>query len=290
MAFVWVQQWIALPVVFEEQMGDVPPGVVPQPLDITAAGLAHDENQGQHGAPASSLKPGGSNAPFHSQLSSIAQGQSRPDIRSPTQYTTAQFPGQDHGGTALNMASMASALPEFPPMDTTGNPHIQQSSQRTLSGASTSALVYQLQQNLQMPGPAAGSLQAHPNYGAAYGSGHFPQGFVPTPGSQHPSFASFNPNQQRVAGANAVAPHFQNYQQASPYMYYPAPYGHQGQFPQSYPGQSQAMYGRRMSGGNVPVAGHTMDAQDAPFSPLARQFGGQGSDAASMGNMPFPGT
>ncbi|KAF2737858.1 hypothetical protein EJ04DRAFT_520894 [Polyplosphaeria fusca] len=278
MAFVWFQQWIALPVVYEEQMGDVPPGTVPQLLDITAAGIAHDENQGHYNASASSLRSPSSNAPFHSQFSSIAQGQGRPDIRSPTHLASPQYPAQEHGGTPLNMASMVGALPEYAPMDNTGNPHAQQPGQRPLSGASTSALVYQLQQNLQMPGHAGGSLQTHSNYSAGYGPGQFSQGFVPTHGSQLTSYAPFNPNQQRVGGPSAMPPQFQNFHQPSPYLYYPTSYAHQGQFPQTFQGQPQPMYGRRPSAGNVPIGGQNLESQESAFNTLGRQFGGQSVD------------
>lgn len=66
MAFVWVQQWIALPIVLEEQMGDITQPAGAQPLDITAAGLAQDEHHQGHLNPTSDSKSPGSSTPFYS--------------------------------------------------------------------------------------------------------------------------------------------------------------------------------------------------------------------------------
>ena len=259
MAFVWVQQWIALPVVLEEQMGDLPPGSVPQPLDIATAGLAHDEYQ------SSAFRSPNSSTPFHSQLSAIPHGQGRPDIRSPGHPTSPHYPSQDHGASSLNMGVMAGALPDYATLDAgQGGTQSHQQSQRPLSGASTSALVYQLQQTLQMPGHASGQLPTQSPYNSGFAPGQYQQNFVPTQGA-HTNYAHFHPNQQRMASPNTMQQAYQNFHQPSPYVYYPSAYGGpQGQFPQGFQAQSaqaQAMYGRRpsLSNGQLPGMGQGLD-------------------------------
>jgi hypothetical protein len=247
MAFVWVQQWIALPVVVEEQMGDIPPGPGPQPLDITATGLARDEHQGTSN-PNLSLKSSSSNTPFYSQLSAIPQAQLRPDLRSPTHPQGAHYPTQDHGPSPMNMGAMAGALPDYASANTAhGNPSMPQHDQRQLSGASTSALVYQLQQNMQVPGPASGSLPPH--FGSGFNVSQFQQNFVPAQASQHHNYPQFPTGQQRVAAPGPMQG-YQNFPQHSQYMYYPGPYGPPAQYAQNFSGQgsqNQTMYGRRQS-------------------------------------------
>jgi hypothetical protein len=259
MAFVWVQQWIALPVVVEEQMGDIPPGPGPQSLDITATGLARDEHQNTSN-PTMSLKSPGSNTPFYSQLSAIPQAQLRPDLRSPTHQQSPHYPTQDHGAASMNMSTMASALPDYASVNTAhGNPSMLQHDQRQLSGASTSALVYQLQQNMQVPGSASGSLPAH--YGSGFNAGQFQQSFVPAQASQHPSYPQYPTGQARIAAPGPMQPPYQNFQQHLQYLYYPGPYGHPTQYTQNFPGQSnpnQTMFGRRQSS--------EMPQQDGGFS------------------------
>ncbi|KAF2655338.1 hypothetical protein K491DRAFT_704632 [Lophiostoma macrostomum CBS 122681] len=258
MAFVWVQQWIALPVVLEEQMGDLPPGSVHQPVDIATAGLAHDEHQ--HSA----FKSPSSGTPFHSQLSAIPQGQARPDIRSPGLATSPHYPLQEHGMSSLNMGAMAGALPEYASQDAgQSSAQAHQQAQRPLSGASTSALVYQLQQNLQMPGHASGSLQAQSPYNTGFAPGQYQPNFV-SPQGAHTNYAHFHPSQQRMPAQNTMQTAYQNFHQPSPYVYYPPAFGGQGQFPQGFPpqaGQPQTMYGRRPSLTNtqMPMMGQSLD-------------------------------
>lgn len=220
-------------------MGDLPPGAAPQSLD-TAEGFPHE---GRQNPPFRS--PAG-NSPFHNQLSSVAQSHGRSDIRSATLASTPQYPTPDgHDSTALNMASLSGALPDLHSLDHgPGNIH---QSQRPLSGASTSALVYQLQQNIQAPSHASGALPTHPPYG------HYQQNFQPAIASQAAYAGPFHPTQQRLHAPNSL-PTYQNFPQPSQYMYYQTPYGPQGQCLQGYPAlaaQTQAMYGRRPSLTNV---------------------------------------
>ncbi|OAF98745.1 uncharacterized protein CC84DRAFT_1223494 [Paraphaeosphaeria sporulosa] len=256
MAFVWVQQWFALPVVIEEPMGDLPLGSGPQALDITATGIAHDDIQSHAQHPLGARSPT-SSTPFYSQLSSIPQSQLRRDLRSPAHPSSPHYP-QDHGATSLNMSAMAGSLPEYASAD---GAHLQHA-QRQLSGASTSALVYQLQQNLQVHGPASNTLPVHPGYGASFGPGQFQQAYIPAQASSHSNY-TFPPNQQRGPGPNSIQPPYQNYPQQSPYLYYPAPYGTHHFVPgfSAQNAQTHALYGRRpsLASTQAPLPGQSLD-------------------------------
>lgn len=287
MAFVWVQQWIALPVVVEEPMGDLPPGSGPQPLDITTTGLARDDHQG-NAHQSSGIRSPSNNTPFYSQLSSIPQSQQRSDIRSSALPASPHYP-QDHGATPLNMGAVAGSLPEYNSVDGVQSLHAQ----RQLSGASTSALVYQLQQNLQVHGPASNNLPVPPGYLPSFGAGQFQQNYLPSQGSSHANFATFPHPQHRGPGHNPMQAPYSNYSQQSPYLYYPPPYGTQ-QYAPGFSGngaQSQALYGRRTSltSSQVPLPGQGMDMNppDAMFPPGPRAAPGviQG-DPVSMGWIP----
>ncbi|KAF2683438.1 hypothetical protein K458DRAFT_305401 [Lentithecium fluviatile CBS 122367] len=229
-------------------MGDMPHGSGPQALGITATGLAQDEHQGTPN-PTLNLKSPSNNTPFYSQLSAIPQTQPRPDLRSPAHPQSPHYPTQDHGASSMNMGVMAGALPDFASVNVAqGNPAMLQHDQRQLSGASTSALVYQLQQNLQIPGPTSGSLPSH--YGAGFNASQFQQNFAPQQGSQHPNYAQFPTGHQRVAGPGPMQTPYQSFPQHSQFLYYPGPYGPQAQYSQGFPGQNnqgQAVYGRRQS-------------------------------------------
>ncbi|CAA9962276.1 YT521-B splicing factor [Pyrenophora teres f. maculata] len=250
MAFFWVQQWVPLPVVYHHQMGDLPPGPRPQAMDHATSTFA----------PAALKSPDG-NAPFYSQLSALPQGQPRPDFRSPA-HPNGHYQPQDHGASSMNMGAMAVALPEFGADDDASLN--QQNIPRSLSGASTSAVAYQLGQNLQMP--------SHPSYGPGFAAGMHQQPFMPQHGSQYGVYPSFAPNQPRLAGATSMQAPYQNYQQASQYMYYPTPYAPQGQYNHGYAVQAshgQPMYGRRASLTNT-----GMQRQIADYSHMDGNFPG----------------
>lgn len=246
MSFVWVQQWFALPLVVQGQMGDLPPDSRSQTMDYAAAGLPQE---GQHVqlAPSSPYHAQDNNndTPFYSQLNSVSQGQHRPDHRSPAQSTAYYAP--QHDSTAFKMGAMAGALPDH------GSDAQHQSSQsvpRSLSGASTSALVYQLGQSIQMPTHAAHGMPVHPSYGTNYGAGPYQQGYIPHQNTQSGIYPTYNLNQPRAQGVAQMQNPYQPYPQPSPYMYYPAPYGAHGQYQISYPAQgaqAQTAFGRRPS-------------------------------------------
>ncbi|KAF2474816.1 uncharacterized protein BDR25DRAFT_280389 [Lindgomyces ingoldianus] len=291
MAFVWVQQWIALPVVYEDQMGDLPSGSVSLPLDTTAASLAHDEHQYLTSASAPTLRSPSDNAPFYSQLSSITQGQVPPDLRSPAHLGNPQYLMQNQDTSPLNMGSMMSGLPGYPSMESVhDNPQTHQQIPRSLSGASSSTLVYQLQQNTQMPNHGSGSVLVHSSYGPGFGQSQFQQNFVPAQAPQHATYAPFHGNQQRLGSSNPIQTPYQNFHPPSPYLYYPTSYGPQGQFPQGFPaqgGQSQAMFGRRLSlpSSQVPPMGQNLDPSqhECGYFGTNRMTGGLQADNGQLG-------
>ncbi|KAH7391872.1 YT521-B-like domain-containing protein [Pyrenochaeta sp. MPI-SDFR-AT-0127] len=216
-------------------MGDLPPGSRPQALNNAATGFARD------GTPSASspYKSPDNTAPFYSQLSAIPQGQLRQDFR-PSTHPGAQYHPQEHGPSPLNMGSMAGTLPDYGSFDDASvNP---QSVPRSLPGASTSAVAYQLGQNPPMP--------THSPYGPGYSTNPYQQSFMPPQNSQHSVYPPFATNQPRQAGATTIQSPYPGYPQAPQYMYYPSPYGVQGQFAPSFMAQGaqgQAMYGRRAS-------------------------------------------
>ncbi|KAF2630806.1 hypothetical protein BU25DRAFT_455872 [Macroventuria anomochaeta] len=269
MSFVWVQQWFALPIVVEGQMGDLPPDSRSRTMDFTAAGLARDD---QHVPLLSSspYKAQDNNTPFYSQLSSIPQGQHRPDHPSSAQ-ATPYYSSQQHEASAFKMGAMAGALPDY------GSDTHHQSSQsvpRSLSGASTSALVYQLGQNLQIPTYASGNMPVHPSYNSGYATSPYQQGYMPSQSTQSGVYPTYNPNQSRIQGVAPMQNPYQQYPQSSQYMYYPAPYGAQGQYPAGYAAQgvqSQTMFGRRPSLVTAPTG---VPSQNVELSPHEGSYTG----------------
>lgn len=235
-------------------MGDLPPDPTPPSLDTNTGRPARDEHQN------SPFKSPTSNSPFQAQLTSIPQGHVRPDLRSPAHLAGPHHPALDQGAHPMNMGSMVAALPEYGAVEPSqGHLQAHQQTQRPLSGASTSALVYQLQQNLQMPNHASGALTAQP----AYAPGQYQQNYSP---SHIPtaSYGTFHPNpQQRLPPPNPMQAPYHGFQQPSQYMYYPSPYGSPGQFQHPYQGQAaqpQAQYGRRPSNPqSIPLMGQPLD-------------------------------
>lgn len=279
--------WVALPVLLENQMGDVPSGSSSQALDPTTASVAHDgQHHGSSTPSSSNAKSLPSNPPFYSQLSSIPQAQSRPDLRSSSYPANPHYP-EHPAPSMMNMSAMAGALPDYGAQD--GPP---QQGQRHLSGASTSALVYQLQQNLQMPGSASGSIPAQSPYGTGYATGQFQPNFSPSPGAQQANYVAYTAGPQRMQAAGSLQGPYQHFaHQPSQYMYYPSPYGPQPQYTPALPGQNtqgQPLYGRRPSapGPHGPVAGQMDMAQPDAGYPVGRvAVNATMGDSGAMGTM-----
>lgn len=278
MPFVWIQQWFALPVVVEGQMGDLPPDSQSQTMDYTAAGLPREDQHEQ--LPSSSpYKPQDNNTPFYSQLSSIPHGQHPPDQRPPTQ--SAPFYAPQHEPSSFKMGAMAGALPGY---SSDAQHQASPSVPRSLSGASTSALVYQLGQSLQMPAHASNAMPIHPSYSTNYGASPYQQGYMQSQNTQGGIYPAYNPNPSRAQGVPPIQNTYQSYVQPSQYMYYPAPYAAHGQYSASYVAQgaqAQAGFGRRPSLVTAPLG---VPGQSVEVTPLESNFPGarmmQGDPAA----------
>jgi hypothetical protein len=288
MSFVWVQQWFALPVIYEGPMGDLPPGSRPQTLDSAATGFARDGNQSLPGSSLPPYKSPDNSIPFYSQLSALPSNQLRPDYRGPA-HPPMQYPPQEHGASPMNMGSMANALPEFGRVDDASvNPLDSQSIPRSLTGTSTSAVAYQLGQNLQISAHAAGNMPNHPPYGAAYSAGPYQQQAFGQ-SSQHTAYPPYN--QSRMP-ASTMQTAFPNYPGSTQYMYYSTPYGLQGQYNSGYPvqgTQNSALYERSgsMAGASVGLTSPlSMDYQhhDGGFPGARMSAGGLSGDQAAMGS------
>lgn len=247
MSFFWVQQWVALPVLYEQPMGDLPASSRPQAGENASAGALHEGNMAAStSVPFKSID---NDTPFHSQLSGLPQTQHRQDNRS-TSYlgTPYQFPEQSN--SPLNMSAMAGALPDYGMSDETSLNNNLQSPSRALSGASPSAVAYQLGQNLQISGHAPGPVSTNLPYGAGFPASSFQQNYMPPQGIQHSNYATFANNGPRLGGTVPVQNPYQNYLPPSQYLYYPAPYGAHNQFnpgfvSQNTQNQAQALHGRR---------------------------------------------
>ena len=243
MAYVWMQQWVALPLSVEDLMGDLPPdaGIGPTgrlttedevQLSITQIPFPHS-SQVQSGTPDANLS-------FHTQLFSLPSFPQRVDpSRLPPQQTLGSFnpqSGQHQHGSAFNMGAMTGALPDYGAASP--NPTLQSSQhqqmQRRISGASTPAVVYQLQRNLQYSQLPSGL--ANPT---SYGN--FPQTQYGGAFGHQQSFGLYGSGQQRIAGMQQPFP---PYPQLSPQHYYfmqgqqPTAFAGQiGQFPGAYGGR-----------------------------------------------------
>ncbi|CAN9389629.1 unnamed protein product [Alternaria sp. RS040] len=262
-------------------MGDLPPGPRPHAMDNATTGLARDGNTS--GSFPISLKSPDSSDPFYSQLSGLPHGQLRPDFRSSTHANGSHQP-QEHGTSPLNMGAMTGALPNYGTNDNAStNP---QTVPRSLSGASTSAVAYQLGQNLQM---TSSNMSTHASYGPGFATGLPQQPFMPQQGSQYSAYPSFATNQPRLSGVPPMPSPYQSYQQASQYMYYPAPYGPQGQFNPGFSTQNQLMYERKASLTNTGMQGHVADYShvDGGFSGVRMATGNFLGDSMSPYGAPF---
>ncbi|CAI6341846.1 unnamed protein product [Periconia digitata] len=290
MAYVWVQQWVALPLILENQMGDIPQGSSSQALDPTTATAAPDTHHGSSTPSSSNAKSLPNNPPFYSQLSSIPQAQPRSDMRASPYPPSQHYPDQTPS-TMMNMGAMAGALPDYATHDS-GAHALPPQGQRHLSGASTAAMVYQLQQNMQLPGPASGSIPTQHPYGPGFAPGQFHPNFSPSPGPQHGNYAAFPAGQPRMQATASMPGPYQHFpHQPSQYMYYPSPYGPQMQYAPAMPGhntQGQPMYGRRPSvpGAHGPGPGSMdMPQQDAGYAANRMNNNATMGDSGVMANM-----
>ena len=278
MAFVWVQQWIALPVIVDEQMGDITTDTNFQPLESSRTDASQDEIRtsakaapgGANNPSPPELRSPSNNAPFYSQFSSTPQSQPCLDIpRASNQQGNTFYsapPGQELSTSSFNMGAVVGALPEYPSVvseESISQAHRQGS--RALAGVSTSALVYQLQQTSQFPRHSPSSYQGQPPYSPTFGQDQYPTNFVASQSAQQTAYQQFNPNQQRSAGPSPLQPLYPSFQkQPSQYLYYTSPYGPQVQFTQNFPAQvpqQPTPYNRRASlpSAQVPVVAQSSE-------------------------------
>jgi hypothetical protein len=196
-------------------------------------------------------------SPFYSQYSALSSTQPRVDVpRAPNQQGHLQFgipPAHDQTQSSLNMGQMTAALPDYHSMSQNqpSNPPVQ----RPLSGASTPALVYQLQQNLQYAGHSAPNFHTQQPYGGTV----FPQNQFSNPYGtgqsvqSHP-YGMYPPGQQRSAG---TSPSYPTFPQANPqYVYYPTPYGAQSHINPQYGNQMMPMMGFQSRRSSLPSTQH----------------------------------
>ena len=291
MAIFWVQQWIALPIIVEEPMGDTgDAGCFLQdqfrqehfgdPTPSFSTGYP-DPSQPSSGSKAGEVPQAG-NPPFLSQYSSIPPAQQMPqDPRSGNQHGTRSFNYNLNHDPSLNMASMVEALPEY----STNSSHQgmqqrhSQVGQPALSGASTSALVYQLQQISQYPGQTGPAYPNQLGINTAYQASPYQNMYSQRSAGPSPTQQSYPP----------ISP--QNQQ----YFYYPNQYGQTTASPQfmGHPGQMNSPYDRSFGAAQVPTVGQQhsyMLQQQARVTPaggigsLGSQFGAAGSSGMYASN------
>jgi hypothetical protein len=266
MAFFWVQQWVALPIIIEEHMGDVSHDSGSGPPRLESQEPTHDDLQfpGQKPSipssslPATSRSPG-AGAPFYSQYSNLPGQPQRVDSSSSHQLGNP-YPsgvGQNQNLHGFNMSAMAGALPDYG-MQTLNNMQTQgpQPGAQKMAGASNPAMVYQYPQNLQYPPQVSASYMNPAQYGG-YAPAPF-QGYHQSQSPQPAMYTQYGTGQQRTG---VVPQHFAPYPQvAQQYYHYPGAVGGHGQQPSGFPMQTanfQAPYSMRpVSGGS-----HDLGAQ-----------------------------
>lgn len=232
-------------------MGELPPTTEPNLSELTVPSPVKESSQVL--SPSSS-SPGlaipGQNAPLSSQLSpdqaQWGQDPSRIQVAHSGGHRSNIPQAPEHEPSALNMAAMVGALPDHAndPNLRHLQPHHQQ---RQLSGASTSAVVYQLQQIPQLRSSANIPLQNHTPYNSGYGHMQYPPNFPPQHGLQYGAMPPLSANPQRPPAPNMLQ--YQHFQQPAPYVYYPQ-YSAHGPYAQPFPPQSpqsQPGFSRRPS-------------------------------------------
>ncbi|KAJ4570305.1 hypothetical protein HRR88_001153 [Exophiala dermatitidis] len=233
MAFIWVQQYFTLPVIFEGLgMGDEPP--------LPAISTPHENEE--------SLREHSPQRPVPVSTTPSARVPDMEFESYPRQhFGMAHFPGAE----ALDMSNMAAALPEYPMRQFQQQPFPHQF---PTAGSANQSIMYQYQQGAQFAGQTAGNYsqtfaQQYPtqyvqSLPSRQGQGAFPQfigGSAGVSGPQaYPSQALLL-QQSMLQSAGATVQHQQHQHQQhhqSPFAqsHVPAPYmGH-------YPGRVAPQY------------------------------------------------
>ncbi|KAL9095661.1 MAG: hypothetical protein Q9165_002093 [Trypethelium subeluteriae] len=184
------------------------------------------------------------NSPFFSQYSALPQlNQPSQAHRPGSQQNAMSFNVSPNHDPSFNMAAMAEALSNYPG----GQPqHAMsqrppQAGQQPLSGASTSALVYQLQQISQYPGQAGAPYPGQPGVAPGYAGNPYPNVYSQRSGGPSPTQQSYP----------QVSP------QSQPYYYYPNQYGQTAPSPTyvAHPGQMSGPFDKRFSFPQAPNMG-----------------------------------
>lgn len=145
---------------------------------------------------------------------------------------------------------MASALPDYGPNeDASMNNQGPSIVPHSLSGASTSAVVYQLGQNLQSPSHGPGNPTAHAPYNTGYAGAPYQSAYIPSQAQYAPQ-PTFTSGNSRLHPTAPMQQPYQSLSQGPQYMYYANPYASQSQISPGYPvpgTHGQSGYDRRGS-------------------------------------------
>ncbi|KAI9818158.1 MAG: hypothetical protein M1827_000783 [Pycnora praestabilis] len=245
MAFIWVQHWWALPVIVEEQMGDVPSGR--QPLG---------DQSNEDGQERSAVAQPTANVPYQTYFQPPTP-QQLPE-GTPSQGNAGHI--QQGRETSFNMAAVNAALPD---QRTTGpQPFVgqhQQYNQRFQPSNLAPAQGFQSQQTARFAGQTTVNYNNNPMYNIQYAQPPYPTMYPPG----HPSntglqaFPHLTQSQQSQSGSPSLnqrpfptPQHFPQQQQQQQYLFYPPQYGQHSHIPQAFsgrPGFFPTTYPRRSS-------------------------------------------
>ncbi|MCJ1471874.1 hypothetical protein MMC13_000515 [Lambiella insularis] len=237
MAFFWVQQWWALPVIIEEprmvdartQVGRLPLGRI---TSSSGPPGAMDDN-GQSGAPGGGrIESTTSPYSFHLQAPTPQQRpEHTPAFNLPGQVSGQHSYGQDGTEGSFDMEPMAAALPTY--RSSSHNLAGAHPQQRFQAGASSSTPLHQQQQIQQPMGHHSGFA---PNYAAQYipSYSHIQQG--PSGSQLYGQQPSRTILPSLVQQSYPNASYFANQQPSQPYLYYPGSYGQMSPSQQGFSG------------------------------------------------------
>jgi hypothetical protein len=239
MAFVWVQHYFPLPVIYEDLgMGDE------LQRQLTSENLQNrTRGESSHGT-------------VHCATDHVTEDSSQPsgytNFPQPTQpnmefepYQQQQFPLSHHGGAAMDMRSIAGALPDYSSL----RQYPQQSFQPQFPSHANSnqSMMYQYQQGAQFAGQTGTNFNPNLNQ-------QLPFQFMQTqPGRPQPQYANFpGVSQQSPAfgGQNVQLQHDFSQQQPHNYLQIPP-----GQYGNTYPGRMGIGYQQPQlrPGMNMPI-------------------------------------
>lgn len=251
MTYVWLQQWVALPIIIEDQMGDTSNNggftfsrTYQQPFHVTDSQQIYSKPELSYDS--SQIMSG--NSAFYSQYSALPTTEQRMD-NSRVPYAAGGSLSQ--AGSSFNMSAIASALPDYAAQaQNLQSARPQGSGQPRALGVSTPAMALQMQQSLQYPHQSSNASYGNQGGHGAFGAGQFAS-YGPTTGNVGGTFPQMH--QQRVgagsqqySGYSPISPQYYYFQSAS--SGYPSmPFGAAGALQSSMAGRgmpnSQASMG-----------------------------------------------